>query len=146
MADAMTRASASRATRSSRDLRLLVLLALACVAGITVLRAQETPPADAETVPVAEPDGTEAAAEGEKIDFPDAPDPTATPSKPPAAPTSEAPTTEAPAAAADEEVDEEEPPPETTPRTPGVVGDTPGHFEPTEKVRADFDVSFPVDI
>src|SRR5688572_30936828 len=151
MANAMTRASASRATRSSRDLRLLVLLALACVAGITVLRAQETPPADAETAPVAEPDGTEAAAEGEKIDFPDAPDPSAAPSKPPAAPTTEAPTTEAPtteapAAAAGEEVDEEDPPPETAPRTPGVVGDTPGHFEPTEKVRADFDVSFPVDI
>ena len=141
MANAMTRASASRATRSSRDLRLLVLLALACVAGITVLRAQETPPADAETAPVAEPDDTEAAADGEKIEFPDAPDPTAAPSKPPAAPT-----TEAPAAAAGEEVDEEEPPPETTPRTPGVVGDTAGHFEPTEKVRADFDVSFPVDI
>jgi len=146
MANAMTRASASRATRSSRDLRLLVLLALACVAGITVLRAQETPPADAETAPVAEPDDTEAAAEDEKIEFPDAPDPTAAPSKPPAAPTIEAPTTEAPAAAAGEEVDEEEPPPETTPRTPGVVGDTAGHFEPTEKVRADFDVSFPVDI
>lgn len=141
MANAMTRVSASRATRSSRDLRLLVLLALACVAGITVLRAQETPPADAETAPVAEPDSTEAPAEGEKIEFPDAPDPTAAPSKPPAAPT-----TEAPAAAAGEEVDEEEPPPETTPRTPGVVGDTAGHFEPTEKVRADFDVSFPVDI
>ena len=141
MANAMTRVSASRATRSSRDLRLLMLLALACVAGITVLRAQETPPADAETAPVAEPDSTEAPAEGEKIEFPDAPDPTAAPSKPPAAPT-----TEAPAAAAGEEVDEEEPPPETTPRTPGVVGDTAGQFEPTEKVRADFDVSFPVDI
>jgi len=141
MANAMTRVSASRATRSSRDLRLLVLLALACVAGITILRAQETPPADAETAPVAEPDSTEAPAEGEKIEFPDAPDPTAAPSKPPAAPT-----TEAPAAAAGAEVDEEEPPPETTPRTPGVVGDTAGHFEPTEKVRADFDVSFPVDI
>ena len=137
MANAMTRVSASRATRSSRDLRLLVMLALACVAGITVLRAQETPPADAETAPVTEPDGTEAPAEGEKIDFPDAPDPTAAPSKP---------TTEPPAAAAGEEVDEEEPPPEATPRKPGVVGDTAGHFEPTEKVRADFDVSFPVDI
>ena len=31
-------------------------------------------------------------------------------------------------------------------RPAGVVGSTPGHFEPTEKVRADFDVSFPVDI
>lgn len=31
-------------------------------------------------------------------------------------------------------------------RKPGVVGPTPARFEPTEKVRADFDVSFPVDI
>lgn len=31
-------------------------------------------------------------------------------------------------------------------RKTGVVGPTPGRFEPTEKVRADFDVSFPVDI
>jgi hypothetical protein len=27
-----------------------------------------------------------------------------------------------------------------------AVGATPGRFEPTEKVRADFDVSFPIDI
>jgi len=141
MADAMTRASASRATRSSRDLRLLVLLALTCVAGITVLRAQGTPPASAETTPAAEEPAAETAGESEKIEFPDAPDPNAAPSKPPAPAT-----TETPAATGDEEVDEEEPPPETPPRTPGVVGDTPGRFEPTEKVRADFDVSFPVDI
>ena len=31
-------------------------------------------------------------------------------------------------------------------RKPAAVGPTPGRFEPTEKVRADFDVSFPVDI
>jgi len=31
-------------------------------------------------------------------------------------------------------------------RKTGVVGPTPERFEPTEKVRADFDVSFPVDI
>ncbi len=29
---------------------------------------------------------------------------------------------------------------------PRTVGPTPDRFEPTEKVRADFDVSFPVDI
>jgi cytoskeletal protein RodZ len=29
---------------------------------------------------------------------------------------------------------------------PKAVGATPGRFEPTEKVRADFDVSFPIDI
>jgi hypothetical protein len=137
----MTRASASRATRSSPDLRLLVLLALACVAGITVLRAQETPPAAGETAPAAAEPAAQAPDEGEKIEFPDAPDPNAAP----AAPTVPA-TTEAPAAEGEEGSDEEEPPPEAAPRTPGVVGDTPGRFEPTEKVRADFDVSFPVDI
>jgi hypothetical protein len=142
MPDAMTRASASRATRSSRDLRLLVLLALACLAGITVLRAQERPPADSATAPAsAEQPAAQAPDEGEKIEFPDAPDPNAAPSASPA-PAG----TEAPAAEDDAGTDEVEPPPETTPRKPGVVGDTPGHFEPTEKVRADFDVSFPVDI
>jgi len=29
---------------------------------------------------------------------------------------------------------------------PANAGPTPGRFEPTEKVRADFDVAFPVDI
>lgn len=144
MANATTRASASRATRSSRDLRLLVLLALACVAGITVLRAQETAPAAGE--PPADTAGARPAGE-EKIDFPDAPDPSAAPparTEPAgtAPAVSEAPPEEDEAATEEEE----EPPPEATPRTPGVVGDTPGRFEPTEKVRADFDVSFPVDI
>ena len=46
-------------------------------------------------------------------------------------------------AAAEKETAE---PPANPDRKPGVVGSTPGHFEPTEKVRADFDVSFPVDI
>lgn len=143
MPDAMTRASASRGTRSSRDLRLLVLLALACMAGITVLRAQETPPAGDEAAPAAaEEPAAQTPAEGEKIEFPDAPEPNAAPPSAPRAPAA----TKAPAAEEEEATDEEEPPPETGPRTPGVVGDTPGHFEPTEKVRADFDVSFPVDI
>jgi hypothetical protein len=31
-------------------------------------------------------------------------------------------------------------------RSPANAGPTPGRFEPTEKVRADFDVAFPVDI
>jgi hypothetical protein len=30
--------------------------------------------------------------------------------------------------------------------SPANAGPTPGRFEPTEKVRADFDVAFPVDI
>lgn len=119
----------------------MVLLALACVAGITVLRAQETAPAAAPSATEQAPAPEQPAGEDEKIEFPDAPDPNAVPSAPPAPAT-----TEAPAAEGDAGTDEEEPPPESTPRKPGVVGDTPGRFEPTEKVRADFDVSFPVDI
>jgi hypothetical protein len=39
------------------------------------------------------------------------------------------------------------PPPDGAPdERPRTVGPTPDRFEPTEKVRADFDVSFPVDI
>jgi hypothetical protein len=126
--------------RSSRDLRLLVLLALACLAGITMLRAQETAPAAGPPAREQAPAPEQPAGEEERIEFPDAPDPNA---PPPAQPQPPAGT---PAPAGEEQPDEEEPPPETTPRTPGVVGDTPGRFEPTEKVRADFDVSFPVDI
>lgn len=119
----------------------MVLLALACVASITVLGAQETPPADTENAPATKEPAAQTPNEGERIEFPDAPDPSAAPGAKPAPAT-----TEAPAAEGGESTDEEEPPPEATPRTPGVVGDTPGRFEPTEKVRADFDVSFPVDI
>ena len=38
------------------------------------------------------------------------------------------------------------PAPDRAEDEPGVVGPTPGRFEPSEKVRADFDVSFPIDI
>lgn len=161
MADEMTSASASRATRSSRDLRLAVLLALLCAAGSVVLRAQEAPPATPTQVPAQVPAGIPAAApvmspvepassgateDNEIIDFPDAPDPTQGPAEsashtpPPEAGAPQA--TTSPAA----EPGEEEPPPDAAPRKPGVVGPTPGRFDPTEKVRADFDVSFPVDI
>jgi hypothetical protein len=142
MANATTRVS-SRALRSSRDLRPWCYR-LACV-----VRALRSGAQDAargrRTAPVAEPDGTEGAPRVRRSTS-RCPGSERRAIKRRAAPTSEGPTTEAPAAAAGEEVDEEEPPPETTPRTPGVVGDTAGHFEPTEKVRADFDVSFPVDI
>jgi hypothetical protein len=37
-------------------------------------------------------------------------------------------------------------PGQTTKPPSKSVGATPGRFEPTEKVRADFDVSFPIDI
>jgi hypothetical protein len=127
--------------RSSRDLRLLVLLALACLPGITMLRAQETAPAAGPPATEQAPAPEQPAGEEEKIEFPDAPDPDVAPPAQPQSPAGEP----APAGGGAVE-EEEEPPPETTPRTPGVVGDTPGRFEPTEKVRADFDVSFPVDI
>jgi len=58
MADEMTSDSASRVTRSSRDLRRLLLAAVACAAGMTVLRAQDvppaTPPTSAQPAPAAE--------------------------------------------------------------------------------------------
>jgi hypothetical protein len=160
LANAMTSDSASRVTHSSRGLCGL-LLALACIAGTMVARAQDAPPASqspseqsspAQEAPASdEPAGAPA---DEEIKFPDAPDPGA-PGTPPAAkkpqapPPADAPEDANADADAPEEkssAEEEEPPPDAAPRTPGVVGPTPEHFEPTEKVRADFDVSFPVDI
>jgi hypothetical protein len=35
---------------------------------------------------------------------------------------------------------------DATEKTPPPKGPSPNRFEPTEKVRADFDVSFPIDI
>ena len=160
----MTSDSASRVTRSS-DWRRLLLLGLACVAGMTVLRAQDASPPAPQSPPAQEapvddetadrPANSESDGAGEKIDFPDAPDPGAPGTKPAAKPPAPSPSAGAPAGAsedanadapADTSTEDEEPPPGAAPRTPGVVGSTPGHFEPTEKVRADFDVSFPVDI
>lgn len=37
-------------------------------------------------------------------------------------------------------------PPAGTTNPPAPTGPSPARFEPTEKVRADFDVSFPIDI
>ena len=160
----MTSDSASRVTRSSHWRRLL-LLGLTCVAGMTVLRAQDASPpapqsppaqeaaADDETADQPANSGSDGA--GEEIDFPDAPDPGAPGTKPAAKPPAPSSSAGAPAGAPkdakadapeDASTEDEEPPPGAAPRTPGVVGSTPGHFEPTEKVRADFDVSFPVDI
>jgi hypothetical protein len=160
----MTSDSASRVTRSN-DWRRLLLLGLACVAGITVLRAQDASPPAPQSPPAQEapagdetvdqPSNGESDGAGEKIDFPDAPDPGAPGTKPAAKPPAPSPSKGAPEGAAkdanadapeDTSTEDEEPPPGAAPRTPGVVGSTPGHFEPTEKVRADFDVSFPVDI
>ena len=104
----MTSASASRVTRSRRSLRLAVLLFAGVLAGITALRAQETP-----TAPAAEP--------------------TAKPVVP--APASAAKDVPAPPGATGQKPD-----------AAAAAGQSPTRFEPTEKVRADFDVSFPIDI
>ena len=117
----MTSASASRVTRSSRSLRLALLSFGCCLVAVTVLRAQEPPAPVAENTTA---EGTEST-EGAEAK---------TTERPPAKEGTEAVPAEAPAPAARPD------------RKPGVVGPTPGRFEPTEKVRADFDVSFPVDI
>ena len=67
-------------------------------------------------------------------------EPPATPSPAPAAgPATPEPAAPAPAAATD---------PKAAAKTPAPPASTstPARFEPTEKVRADFDVSFPIDI
>jgi hypothetical protein len=88
------------------------------LAAATVLRAQETPPAAP------------------------APAPAAPAESPPGEPTTES--------AQDEGAAAVEQPAATNPPAPAdrtrPVGPTPGRFEPTEKVRADFDVAFPIDI
>ena len=90
----MTSDSASRVTRSS-DWRRLLLLGLACVAGMTVLRAQDASPPAPQSPPAqeastgdetAQPANSESDGAGEKIDFPDAPDPGAPGTKPAAKP------------------------------------------------------------
>ena len=115
----MTSDSVSRVTRSSRNLRLAVLVFLGALAAATALRAQEPSKA---TVPAPAPaiePATNSAAE-----------------PPVAAASGEAEST-APAG-------EKNAPPAATDRKPSAPSS--GRFEPTEKVRADFDVSFPVDI
>jgi hypothetical protein len=104
----MTSASASRVTRSRRSLRLAALLFAGVLAGITALRAQETP-----TAPAVEP--------------------TAKPAAP------------APASAA-KDVPAQPGASGQKPDAAAAAGQPPTRFEPTEKVRADFDVSFPIDI
>ena len=121
----MTSVSASRVTRSRRGVRLAMTL----VAGTVVVlgafgapAAQETP---VQAPPAAAPDVTPATAPAESEAGPASTDDAqeATPAASQSQPAGEKP---APAGAATR------PPKE--------------RFEPTEKVRADFDVSFPVDI
>jgi nucleoid-associated protein YgaU len=113
----MTSDSVSRVTRSRRSLRLAVLLFLGALAAATVLRAQEPPKATA--TPAAPAPAGEPAAE------------------PPVAASAAGAEGTAP------ESDKAAPAAETD-RKPASASS--GRFEPTEKVRADFDVSFPVDI
>jgi len=115
----MTSDSASRVTRSSRDLRLAVLLFLGALAAATALRAQEPSTATQPAPAPASKPATDPVAE-----------PPAAASTEEAAGTAPAGEKTAPAAAPDR-------------KPPGASS---GRFEPTEKVRADFDVSFPVDI
>ena len=130
----MTSASASRVTRSSRSLRLAILLFAGVLAAATVLRAQDTPPATPAQAPAASAAG--AAGSGDE-----------TPSGTPGEVKSGEPAT---GDAQHEGAAAGERPAETNPPAPAdrtrPVGPTPGRFEPTEKVRADFDVSFPIDI
>ena len=64
--------------------------------------------------------------------------------EPPKASTATPPTEQPAPSAASPPADSPAPPASPAPdRKPGT---SPGRFEPTEKVRADFDVSFPVDI
>ncbi len=126
----MTSDSASRVTRSRRSLWRSTLLFIAVLAGVTVLRAQETAPSPPSTTAPAGASGTSsdetatavASDDAESVSGPAADDEKA------------APNANARASSA----------PDGKPA--GKVGPTQDHFEPTEKVRADFDVSFPVDI
>jgi hypothetical protein len=125
----MTSASASRVTRSSRSLRLALALFAGALAVVTVLRAQEAPPAAPAPAPAATPPG--AAATGGD---------TATGAR---AGSPEVAGAEEAAAASEPAASPNAPAPSDGKR---AVGATPGRFEPTEKVRADFDVAFPIDI
>jgi cytoskeletal protein RodZ len=116
----MTSDSASRVTRSNRSLRLAVLIFLGALAAATALRAQEPSKATAPApAPASEP-----------VPEPVAEPPASSSASGEAESARPAGDKAAPAAAPD--------------RKP--VGAPSGRFEPTEKVRADFDVSFPVDI
>jgi len=120
MESAMTSASGSRVTRSRRSLYRLLLLSGACLALAGVLRAQEPP-----ALPPAAGTAESGAAQVGRSEAAE----------------------EASAATAEEEPVGDEataPPGPSNERVPSTQ--SPARFEPTEKVRADFDVSFPVDI
>jgi hypothetical protein len=126
----MTSDSASRDTRSRRYLGLAVALFAGVLLAVTAIEAQESPGAaqaqPAATAPAATGTGAAPAASG----------------KPPAA--SQAPTPATGEAGATAPAPPQ--PSATGPKVPPAGGKSGERFEPTEKVRADFDVSFPVDI
>jgi len=108
-----------------------LLLAAAVLAGATVLRAQEPAPAAPPAPPPPAEAGVQPQDAGAAEDLP-----AGSGDAPPQADAGPAPSS--PAAA--------EPSLPAADRQGGKVGPTRDRFEPTEKVRADFDVSFPVDI
>lgn len=123
----MTSDSASRVMRSRHELLLVAAAVCGVLGGTRLLSAQEAPPPPAQAAP------TEAA-----------PTEAAKPPKNASETGTDAPAeadAEAKADAGAEPAQEK-----TTKPPPKAVGATPGRFEPTEKVRADFDVSFPIDI
>jgi hypothetical protein len=111
-----------------------LLIAIAASTLVLVASAIEAPkPVPAET-PANEAPATQEPAQGHPVETP--------PAKP-AEGESAGDAAKTPEAAAPEEVEEELPPlpPDTV-----QSGPPPSRFNPTEKVRADFPVSFPIDI
>jgi hypothetical protein len=126
----MTSDSESRVTRSRRSLLRSTVLFVAVLAGVTVLRAQDASP----TAPPRQAPAAAAGISAEEAETPvGSNDTKSTPE--PAGNDEEAVTSSNPPAAGAQDG-----------KPAGKVGPTQDHFEPTEKVRADFDVSFPVDI
>ncbi len=126
----MTSDSVSRVTRSRRSLWRSTLLFSAVLAGVTVLRAQETAPSPPSATAPAGASGTST----EETPAAAAPE-VAESASGPASDDAEAATSAKAGATGAQDG-----------KPAGKVGPTQDHFEPTEKVRADFDVSFPVDI
>jgi hypothetical protein len=115
-----------RVTRSRLSLQRSVLLFASCLMLVAALRAQEEPTVPPVPAPAAQEAGPQAPAEQAPEDQP-----------PPADGAKDAGPSEAAAATPAESAPKQEPAPKQS---------SPTRFEPTEKVRADFDVSFPIDI
>jgi hypothetical protein len=134
----MTSDSGSRVTRSKRSLGLAIALLAGVVVAVTGLRAQETP-ATAQPAPATVP-GNAPASTGSET----APSPVAKGNASALPQTPGSPAAQAPAVSPPQPADAKSPPAGASRGTTG--GGSKDRFEPTEKVRADYDVSFPVDI